>query len=53
MKKETLLLADNAEKLCKERFGELDRLSLYNTERVLNAFRANRVSDACFARSWP
>jgi cystathionine beta-lyase family protein involved in aluminum resistance len=49
MKKETLLLADNAEKLCKERFGELDRLSLYNTERVLNAFRANRVSDACFA----
>ena len=49
MKKETLLLADKAEKRCEERFRELDRLSMCNTERVLNAFRSNRVSDACFA----
>ena len=49
MKKETLILAEKAEKRCEQKFRELDRWSLSNTERVLKAFQEHRVSDACFA----
>lgn len=34
---------------CRESFREIDRAAEKNTERVLNAFRTARVSEACFA----
>ncbi len=37
--------AFEAERLCKERFSELDELARYNGERVLKAFIDNRVSE--------
>ncbi len=38
--------ADEAMGLCAERFAELDRLCVYNGERVLKAFIDNRISEA-------
>ncbi len=42
-------LGEQAELRCRERFREIDRAAEKNTERVLNAFRTARVSEACFA----
>ncbi len=42
-------LADQVEKRCQNRFSEIDRIAQMNTERVLESFQKNRVSDACFA----
>ncbi len=49
MKEELLLLSNRAEKRCADRFQQIDHVAQINTERVLDAFRANRVSEACFA----
>ena len=49
MTEQLLALSERAEARCRERFAEIDRVSLQNTERVLSAFRSHRVSDACFA----
>ena len=46
---EILSLAERAEARCQKRFAEIDQVSLQNTERVLDAFRKHRVSEACFA----
>ncbi len=37
--------AEKAEELCREPFAELDRLAVYNGQRVLKAFIDNKVSD--------
>ena len=44
-----LAMAEQAEARCKNRFAQIDSISLSNTERVLDAFRNHRVSEACFA----
>lgn len=44
-----LTIAHDAEKALKDRFDQIDRLSFYNTEKVLAAFAEFRVSDAMFA----
>ena len=49
MKEELLLLSNRAEKRCADRFQQIDHVAQINTERVLDAFRANRVSESCFA----
>ena len=47
MREEILRLAEHAEDRCRNRFQEIDRTALRNTERVLSAFRNHRVSEAC------
>lgn len=42
-------MAAEAEAYLAPRFAEIDAIAAYNTEKVLDAFRTNRVSDACFA----
>ncbi|MBR0393096.1 MAG: methionine gamma-lyase family protein [Oscillospiraceae bacterium] len=42
-------LVRKAEERCKKQFELIDQTAFANTERVLNAFRAERVSEACFA----
>ncbi|MBO7250352.1 MAG: methionine gamma-lyase family protein, partial [Clostridia bacterium] len=42
-------LVAEAEVALKERFDAIDEISFKNTERVMNAFREHRVSDAMFA----
>lgn len=49
MNEQILKLGEQAELRCRERFCEIDRAAEKNTERVLNAFRTARVSEACFA----
>lgn len=49
MNERILKLGALAEKRCRERFHEIDRVAEKNTERVLDAFRSARVSEACFA----
>ena len=49
MNEQILKLGEQAELRCRERFREIDRAAEKNTERVLNAFRTARVSEACFA----
>ena len=49
MKEKIWSLAEQAEKRCIRRFREIDQTALSNTERVLDAFRNARVSDACFS----
>ena len=44
-----LQLADVAESRCQKRFREIDQIAFQNTEKVLDAFRNHRVSEACFA----
>ena len=42
-------IAAQAEKELKTIFEKIDELSFYNTNRVLDSFRAHKVSDAMFA----
>jgi cystathionine beta-lyase family protein involved in aluminum resistance len=49
LNEQILKLGEQAELRCRERFREIDRAAEKNTERVLNAFRTARVSEACFA----
>ena len=49
LRKDIVDLAERAEARCSKRFAEIDRISMENTNRVLNAFRNHRVSEACFA----
>ncbi len=49
MNEQILKLGEQAELRCRERFREIDRAAEKTTERVLNAFRTARVSEACFA----
>jgi len=49
LNEQILKLGEQAELRCRERFREIDREAEKNTERVLNAFRKARVSEACFA----
>ncbi len=44
-------LATQAERELSEIFGDIDRISLNNTEHVLDVFRNNKVSEAHFAPS--
>ncbi len=41
-------LAAEAEEALKERFSEIDRISFANTQKVMDAFREHRVSEAMF-----
>lgn len=50
-KEELKKIAKEAEKLAAGRFEHLEEISEYNTEKVLNAFRQHRVSEAMFAGS--
>ena len=43
-----LKLCAEAEDALKERFAELDRISFYNTNKIMDAFREHRVSEAMF-----
>lgn len=47
--KELLQLADNAEKDLVDIYKEIDEISLYNSDRILNAFIENKVSYSDFA----
>lgn len=49
MTEEIIRIAQRAEARCRERFHEIDQVAQINTERVLEAFRTHRVSEACFA----
>ena len=42
-------LAAEAEAALAERFKEIDRISFENTQKIMNSFKENRVSDAIFA----
>ena len=42
-------ISRRAEADLKEIFAELDEVSFYNTDRIIDAFREHRVSDAMFA----
>ena len=42
-------LVAEAEVALKERFAAIDEISFKNTEKIMNAFREHRVSDAMFA----
>lgn len=46
-----LKLADEAEQALSERFADIDRIARIRTEKVMEAFQAERVSDAMFAPS--
>lgn len=48
---ETLLLAKEADKALAETYARIDEIALKNTEKVMNAFRDNRVSENHFAAS--
>lgn len=43
-----LTLAAEAEGALADRFSEIDRISFENTEKIMNAFREHRVSEAVF-----
>ncbi len=42
-------LAKEAEEALSERFAEVDAISFSNTEKIMNAFKEHRVSEAMFA----
>ena len=44
-------LALEAERALADVFADIDRISLANTEHVLDVFRSNKVSEAYFAPS--
>ncbi|MBE6600620.1 MAG: hypothetical protein E7640_05435 [Ruminococcaceae bacterium] len=46
---ELMEISRRAETDLKEIFAELDEVSFYNTDRIIDAFREHRVSDAMFA----
>ena len=48
MNKKAIDLVNQAEKELKEEFNNLDELCFFNSEKVLNAFRNNHVSESCF-----
>lgn len=41
-------LVEEAESALRERFLEQEKIEYYNTEKVLNAFRENNVTESCF-----
>lgn len=41
-------LVEEAENALRERFLEQEKIEYYNTEKVLNAFRENNVTESCF-----
>ena len=47
--KRIMALAEEAEAALAERFKEIDRISFENTQKIMNSFKENRVSDAIFA----
>lgn len=47
MRDEIVQLAVRAENRCQKRFSEIDQVAFLNSEKVLNAFRKHRVSEAC------
>ncbi len=49
MNEQLSLLTKEAEKELADIYAELDAVSMKNTEKILNAFRRNRVSEALFA----
>ncbi len=49
MNEKLALLTKEAEKELADIYTELDAVSMKNTEKILNAFRSNRVSEAIFA----
>lgn len=49
IKPEVYTLAEEVEKEIRPLFDAIDRTAQRNTEKVMTAFQANRVSDACFA----
>ena len=48
MNKKAIDLVNKAESELKEEFSNLDELCFFNSEKVLNAFRNNHVSESCF-----
>lgn len=46
---EIISLSETATEKTKERFAEIDKVSEFNTAKVMSAFRKHRVSDGCFA----
>ena len=42
-------ISDKAEERCREMFERTDAVALFNTKKVLDAFKKHRVSDSCFA----
>lgn len=49
MNEQILRIAEQAELQCAGRFREIENTAQKNTERLLDAFRSARVSEACFA----
>ena len=49
MNEQLALLTNDAEKELADIYAELDAVSMKNTEKILDAFRRNRVSEAIFA----
>ena len=47
----TQLLAKEADKALADVYAKIDEIALKNTEKVMNAFRENRVSENHFAAS--
>ena len=45
MQSQTLQLAEKIEQQAQEIFHEIDRVSLYNTQKVLAAFHEHRISE--------
>ena len=45
------IIVDKCEKECLEQFKYIDELCLYNSEKVLNAFRNNQISESHFNTS--
>lgn len=49
IKPEVYELAAKAEASVTEKFAEIDRTAMTNTQKVMEAFQDNKVSDSCFA----
>ncbi len=49
IKPEVFEMAKRAQARCRARFEEIDAVAEENTQRVMQAFQDNRVSDSCFA----
>lgn len=49
--KETLALVAEADEALRDVYAKIDEIALTNTEKVMNAFKNNRVSDSHFAAS--
>ena len=49
MNASVLEMAERAEARCAMRFREIEKTAQINTERILEAFRMHRVSEACFS----